>query len=172
MFYFLCMHFLKFRAFSEFQNMYASPLDGSALHLCMLSSPGDPRAGGGWIGGNVDHIWSALVHLQRMFACVCHILCGLRRARRHRAAHLCTLLLHVLLFSPLPLPCSFRESRRSLLPPSSPLSQRDATAYRSVCQNQRCLGNPSRIPAVDQETGKWAVWGSMDGYAETQLLFD
>lgn len=50
MFYFLCMHFLKFRAFSEFQNMYASPLDGSALHLCMLSSPGDPGAGGG-LGG-------------------------------------------------------------------------------------------------------------------------
>lgn len=93
-------------------------------------------------------------------------------ARRHCTAHPCTLLLHVLLFSPSPPPCSFRESRRSLLPPSSPLSQRDATAYRSVCQNQRCLGNPSRIPAVDQETGKWAVWGSMDGYAETQLLFD
>lgn len=77
----------------------------------------------------------------------------------------------VLLSLPLlPLSHSIRESRRSLLPPSSSLSQRDAKAYRSVCQNQRCLGNPSRIPAVDQETGKWAVWGSMDGYAETQLL--
>lgn len=68
-------------------------------------------------------------------------------------------------------PRSIRESRRSLLPPSSSLSQRDAKAYRSVCQNQRCLGNPSRIPTVDQETGKWAVWGSMDGYAETQLFY-
>lgn len=131
---------------------------------------GIPEGGGGW-GEPGPHL-KCPRPLQRMFACVCHILCGLRRARRHRAAHLCTLLLHVLLFSPSPPPCSFRESRRSLLPPSSPLSQRDATAYRSVCQNQRCLGNPSRIPAVDQETGKWAVWGSMDGYAETQLLFD
>lgn len=68
-------------------------------------------------------------------------------------------------------PRSIRESCRSLLPPSSSLSQRDAKAYRSVCQNQRCLGNPSRIPAVDQETGKWAVWGSMDGYAKPQLLY-
>lgn len=70
-----------------------------------------------------------------------------------------------------PLSSLHPESRRPLLPPSSSLSQRDATAYRSVCQNQRCLGNPSRIPAVDQETGKWAVWGSMDGYAKPQLLY-
>ena len=68
-------------------------------------------------------------------------------------------------------PRSVRESRRPLLSSSRSLSQRDAAAYRSVGQNQRCLGNPSRIPAVDQETGKWAVWGSMDGYAETQLLY-
>lgn len=68
-------------------------------------------------------------------------------------------------------PRSVRESRRPLLSSSRSLSQRDAAAYRSVGQNQRCLGNPSRIPAVDQETGKWAVWGSMDGYAKTQLLY-
>lgn len=106
------------------------------------------------------HIWHVLIYLQRMFAHVRRSSCGL-----------CVLLLHILLFSPSPLPRSPRESCRSLLPPSSSLSQRDAKAYRSVCQNQRCLGNPSRIPAVDQETGKWAVWGSMDGYAEIQLLF-
>lgn len=150
------MHCLKLaRAFSEFQNMCASPLDQSAekpkhsapVYTEHARSTENPRL-------KCPPPPPASVGL-----CLSNLLWPVQ------------LLLHVLLFSPSPLPCSSRESRRSLLPPSSSLSQRDAKAYRSVCQNQRCLGDPSRIPAVDQETGQWAVWGSMDGYAETQLLF-
>lgn len=95
----------------------------------------------------------ALGELRRRCRCCCYMCCALLSLSCH-------------------CPCSFRESRRPMLPPSSALSQRNAKAYRSVCQNQRCLGDPPRIPAVDQETGKWAVWGSMDGYAEPQLLYD
>lgn len=65
--------------------------------------------------------------------------------------------------------CALRKGSRALLSLSSPLPQRDAKAYRPVCQNQRRVGDPTGVTAAYKALGQRPVRGGLDGYGPLPL---
>lgn len=63
----------------------------------------------------------------------------------------------------------YRPSRWALLLLSGSLPQRDAPPCWPVYQNQRRVGDSTRVTAAEQASREWAVWGGLDGYGSIHL---
>lgn len=66
--------------------------------------------------------------------------------------------------------CVLRAGSRALLSLGRPLPQRDAKAHWPVCQNQRCMGDSSRVTATHKALGQRPVRGGLDGYGPATVL--